>query len=150
NKKVLIGKQASRGNFMRYMADYRIINIFSHAEADTTDTEPRLYMHDSLIHLSELQALGNKTAVELLVLSACKTNAGKNAAGEGVYSLARGFASIGVPAVAATLWEADEQSIYSLTALFHQYLSQGTSKDLALQHAKIDFIKLNNKSEKSA
>ena len=84
-------------------------------------------MHDSAIYLSELQLLP-QPATQLVVLSACQTTIGKNAKGEGIFSLARGFAAAGIPSVAATLWNADEQTLYAITAKFHEYLSQGMPK----------------------
>jgi len=97
--------------------------------------EPVLFMQDSLIHLSELQLLPFP-ATQLVVLSACQTGAGRNASGEGIYSLARGFSSAGIPAVAATLWEADESAIYAVSGRFHYYLSRGEPKDIALQKSQ--------------
>jgi CHAT domain-containing protein len=124
-----------------------VVGIFSHARADTTDNEPVLYMHDSLIHLSELQLL-NKPATKLILLSACQTNVGKSATGEGIYSLARGFATAGISSVAATLWKADEQTIYIISEKFNEYLSEGMNKDEALQKAKLYFVQKNTNSEK--
>jgi CHAT domain-containing protein len=123
---------ASRENFFKNASSYAIVNIFSHARADTTGREPVLFMQDSDIHLSELQLL-QKPATQLVLLSACETNVGKAATGEGVYSLARGFAAAGIPAVAATLWKADEKTIYAISEKFNQYLSEGMNKDEALQ-----------------
>lgn len=97
-------------------------------------------MSDSVIHLSELQLL-QRPATQLVVLSACQTNAGKNATGEGIYSLARGFATAGIPSVVSTLWQADEQSTYAITEQFHRNLAQGMRKDEALQNAKLQFIR---------
>lgn len=94
--------------------------------------------------MSELQLL-QKPATRLVVLSACQTIVGRNAKGEGILSLARGFASVGIPSVAATVWQADEQTIYEISEKFHQYLSQGIPKDVALQKAKIDFLESSDK-----
>jgi CHAT domain-containing protein len=99
-------------------------------------------MHDSVIYLSDLQRLNNPAA-RLVLLSACQTNIGKNATGEGVYSLARGFSSAGIPSVVATLWSADEQMIYAISEKLNEYLSKGMSKDEALQKAKLYFIQKN-------
>ena len=139
-------KNATRNNFFTNASNYSIINIFSHASADTSSNEPVLLMWDSVIHLSELQLLNNP-ATQLVLLSACETNVGKNATGEGVYSLARGFAAAGIPAIAATLWKADEQSIYKISKKFNQYLSEGMNKDEALQKAKLYFIKNSGKEK---
>src|SRR5205809_2653246 len=104
-------------------------------------------MQDSVIHLSELQLLKNP-ATKLVLLSACQTNVGKAATGEGIYSLARGFATAGISSVAATLWKADEQTIYIVSEKFNEYLSKGMSKDEALQKAKLYFTESNANSEK--
>ena len=140
-------KAATKKNFIRNIGGYTVVNIFSHASGSTSDNEPRLYMQDSLIYLSDLQFL-NHPATRLVVLSACQTNVGKNATGEGIYSLARGFASAGIPAIAATLWSADEDMIYEISTKFHEYLSEGYSKDVALHKAKLDFLKKNTSAEK--
>lgn len=138
--KLFTNEQATKKNFIEQVTDFSIVNIFSHAQADSNGLEPLLFMHDSVIHLSEL-GLKNKTATRLVILTACETNVGKNATGEGIYSLARGFSAAGIPSIAATLWKADEQAIYSISKKFHEYLSQGLRKDDALQQAKLDFMK---------
>mgnify|MGYP003433392119 FL=1 len=129
---------------MNAVSGYSIASIFSHAFADTGNTEPLLYMQDSVIHLSELQLL-NRPATQLIMLSACETNAGRNARGEGIYSLARGFSSAGIPSVAATLWKADEGAAYAISDKFNEYLSQGMRKDDALQKAKLYFMEQGDK-----
>jgi CHAT domain-containing protein len=146
NNKLFTHENATRNNFFSYAASYSIVNIFSHAKADTTDDEPVLYMQDAVIHLSELQRLNNP-ATKLVLLSACQTNVGKTATGEGIYSLARGFAAAGISSVSATLWNADEETIYSVSNGFNKYLSKGMNKDEALQKAKLDFINNNDKEK---
>jgi CHAT domain-containing protein len=146
NNKLFTNKKASRNNFFTYAPLYAVVAVFSHASADTTEAEPMLFMQDSLIYLSELQQLNNP-ATKLVLLSACETNVGKAATGEGIYSLARGFTTAGIPSVAATLWKADEEAIYAISEKFNQYLSEGMNKDEALQKAKLYFIK-NNSNEK--
>ena len=133
---LLTDAAASRSNFLKEMSGYSIVNVFSHALADTASMEPVLYMQDSVIHLQELQLI-NHTATQLVMLSACQTNVGRSAAGEGIYSLARGFAAAGVPAVSATLWKADEEAIYLISQKMNEYLAGGTRKDDALHKAKL-------------
>lgn len=139
---------ATKNNFIKNIGGYTVVNIFSHASADSTDKEPRLYMQDATVNLSELQLI-DKPATRLVVLSACQTNAGKNATGEGIYSLARGFTSAGIPSIAATLWSADEDMIYEISEKFHQNLARGESKDIALRNAKLSFLKNHRNSEKA-
>jgi tetratricopeptide (TPR) repeat protein len=137
--KLLLTEDASRLHFLQEVADYTVTTILTHARADSSGDEPLLFMRDSVIHLSELQIL-NKPATRLIILSACETNAGKNRSGEGIFSLARGFSAAGIPAVAATQWEADEQAIYSISEKFNEYISQGLNKDEALQKAKLYYM----------
>lgn len=130
---------ATRKSFLSHISEYNVVSVFSHAFADTLNNEPVLFMHDSMINLSELQLLNNP-ATQLVILSACQTNVGRNETGEGVYSLARGFASAGIPTVSATLWKADENAIYQISDKFNEYIAKGVRKDEALRDAKLDFI----------
>src|SRR5690606_16015473 len=106
-------------------------------------SEPVIYLQDSVLEVSELQTLGD-LSTRLIVLSACKTGIGKNIRGEGVFSLARGFAAAGIPSSVTTLWQIDNQPTYKLTELFFEYLSQGLPLDEALQKAKLDFLDNND------
>lgn len=130
---------ATRQNFIHSLSSYSIVNVFSHAIADTIEKEPMLYLQDSAINLRELQSL-DPAAAQLVILSACQTNVGRNESGEGIYSLARGFSTIGIPSVTSTLWTADEASTYWISEKFHHYLREGMNKDIALKKAKLDFM----------
>ena len=142
--KLFLFKDASRENFIRQIFNYNTATILTHANADSLGTEPLLFLSDSVIRLSELQMLG-RPATKLIVLSACQTNAGKNLTGEGIYSLARGFSSAGIPSVAATQWVADDNAIYAISEKFNQLIAGGMSKDVALQKAKLFYIQNGNK-----
>jgi CHAT domain-containing protein len=142
--KLLLYRKASRLNFMQEVSRYNTATILTHARADSLDDEPILFMSDSIIHLSELQML-SKPSTKLIILSACQTNAGRNQRGEGVYSLARGFSSAGIPSVAATQWVADDQAIYAVTEKFNEFIAVGMNKDQALQKAKLFFMNHGNK-----
>lgn len=137
--KLLTGSDANTGSFLSQLPRYTIVAVFSHASADSAEREPVLFMADSAIALSELQRL-QSPATQLMVLSACQTNAGKLATGEGVFSLARGFAAAGIPAITATLWKADEGAIYAITEIFLQNIARGMRKDDALQAAKRSYL----------
>ncbi|PVD53315.1 hypothetical protein DC498_05415 [Terrimonas sp.] len=140
NSVVLLEQNAAtRKSFLNQIAGYNIVSVFSHAFADTLNNEPVMFMYDSMINLSELQLLNNP-ATQLVILSACQTNVGRNETGEGIYSLARGFASAGIPAVSATLWKADEYAIYQISEIFNECISKGLRKDEALRQAKLKFI----------
>lgn len=138
--KTLKNNEATKAQFMRYAPHSRVIQLFTHADADSTEAvEPRIYFHDAALRLSELTQADRFTA-QLMVLSACKTGVGQNQRGEGVFSLARGFAALGIPSTITTLWSVEDQPTYELTKLFYNYLDQGLPKDEALQRAKLDWL----------
>ncbi|CCH54350.1 hypothetical protein BN8_03512 [Fibrisoma limi BUZ 3] len=134
---LLTHEGATRGAFQREAPHYRIIQLFTHAVANDADQEPTLYFADSTLKLSELGD-GRLPATQLAVLTACKTGVGVDQRGEGVFSLARGFAALGVTSVVSTLWSVEDNVTYELTKLFYQYLDEGYEKDIALQKAKLD------------
>lgn len=144
--KSLTGHEASRGAFMKELSSHSIIQLLTHASADSSEIEPTLYFADSTLTLSELSSSAlSKT--QLLVLSACRTGVGKNQKGEGVFSLARGFAGIGIPSTLTTLWSVENKSIYELTELFYDQMEKGIPLDIALQQAQIEWLKTASKSD---
>jgi CHAT domain-containing protein len=136
----LIGNEASKSAFVKNSPDYRIVQLFTHATADSTGAIPTLYFADTTLKLNEL-APSAKSATELLVLSACRTGVGKNQRGEGVFSLARGFAGIGIPSTVTTLWSVENEPIYALTKLFYTELGKELPLDIALQNAQNEWLK---------
>lgn len=144
--KRLTKENASRRAFLTELPDYKIIQLLTHASADSSEKEPTLYFADSTLKLSELPASGlSKT--QLMVLSACRTGVGKNQKGEGVFSLARGFAGIGIPSTLTTLWSVENKAIYELTELFYKQLDKGIPLDIALQQAQIEWLNTASKGD---
>lgn len=137
--RLLTNTEATKKNFITMLPQYEIVNVFSHASADSSNSEPMLFLFDSSVKLSELQKIVNPST-KMVVLSACQTSVGRNATGEGIYSLARGFAAAGIPSVAATLWKADDLTTYDITQRFNEQISKGVRKDDALQQAKLSFL----------
>ncbi|WP_373330870.1 CHAT domain-containing protein [Salmonirosea aquatica] len=139
--KELVNHEATKANFLQYAPTARVIQLYTHADADSTDlTEPRIYFHDTALNLSELNQV-DRFQAQLLVLSACRTGVGANQRGEGIFSLARSFAALGVPSTITTLWTVENQPTYTLTRLFYTHLNEGLPKDIALQHAKLDWLR---------
>lgn len=134
-----IGRKASKGNFLQHFTDYRIIQLYTHATDNRDKGEPVIYFADSTLYLSDLVS-DKKPATSLVVLSACETGTGRFYQGEGVFSFNRGFAALGIPAAITSLWKADNRKTYELTTLFYKFLSTGEPADVALQHAKLEFM----------
>jgi len=140
----LIGADATKSNFLQKYSKYSIIQFYTHASDSSENGEPVIYFRDSLLYLSEL-ATEMKPLTRLIVLSACETGSGKLFKGEGVFSFNRGFAAIGIPSAVTNLWSVDDVSTYQINELFYKYLSEGEPTDVALQKAKLAFIKNSSK-----
>lgn len=143
---LLIENDATKNKFLNRFYKYPIVQLYTHANADTSDKEPTFYLNDDKIRMSEI-SVNNDTKTELMVLSACKTGVGKNVRGEGVFSLSRVFSSLGIPSLVTTLWSVDEKATYFITEKFHENLKEGLTKDVALQKAKLSFISNANQNE---
>jgi CHAT domain-containing protein len=98
---------------------------------------------DGLLHTYEIYNM--KLNANLTVLSSCSSGYGKIQPGEGVQSLARGFAYAGCPSILMTLWEVGDYSTVIVMTGFYKYLKEHRTKPQALREAKIDF--LNNSDE---
>jgi len=75
-----------------------------------------------------------------VVLAACSTMTGRNAAIEGVPSLARAFVVAGVPAVVGTLWDIEDHEAAAVTHPLHEQLARGVAPAEALRSAQIRAI----------
>lgn len=136
---LLVGSAATKRAFLREIPRHRVVQLYAHAQADSSDAEPLIFFADSTLKASELSNAG-LLPTQLVVLSACQTGVGQATRGEGVFSLARALAGAGVPATVTTLWRVDDQATYRLTELFFEKLKAGLPKDEALQRAKLEFL----------
>lgn len=142
NADYLLNNNATKEQFLKKLPDYSIVHLYSHANAEG-EGGPVLYFSDSAMHTSDLQTLKELKA-RLIVLTACETGSGKHRRGEGVFSLARGFAEAGIPATVTTLWEIDELATYKLTELFYKHLHSGNPGDVAMQKAKLELLSVSD------
>ncbi|HMG67678.1 MAG TPA: CHAT domain-containing tetratricopeptide repeat protein [Chitinophagaceae bacterium] len=139
NSSNLIGKDASKENFLKQLAMSKVVQLYTHALGSSITGDPEIWFADSALYLSELVE-EQRPVTDLIVLSACQTALGKDNKGEGIFSFNRGFAAFGIPSSISNLWSVDDKSSYKLTELFYQYLSGGEPIDIALQKAKIKFM----------
>jgi CHAT domain-containing protein len=143
----LFQNDASKTNFLNQFYKYRIIQLYTHATDKGANGEPVIYFSDSAMNLSDL-LVENKPITSLIVLSACETGVGRQYRGEGVFSFNREFASLGIPSSVTNLWSVDNLSTYRVTELFYKWLSKGIPVDIALQKAKLEYIKQASKENK--
>jgi len=142
----ITGKEATESFFKQNCSDYGILHLATHGVVD--DRYPMLsklvFYHDSTEQndgfLNVYELYGMKLNARLVVLSACNTGYGTYKKGEGVVSLARGFAYAGVPSVVMSLWKVSDRSTARLMKYFYSYLKEGYPKDKAMQLAKLQFL----------
>ena len=123
----LIGNKATEHQFKMHSPGYDIIHLAIHGTADTTNSiNSRLIFNSSLdtvedgsLFTHELFNLELKN-LRLAVLSACETGIGKEYKGEGVLSMARGFAYAGCPSIVMSLWPVNYRFTANLMTDFYR------------------------------
>lgn len=144
--KIVEGQAATEMSFRAQAPDYRILHCATHGMAndDAPDysllafTEIKDSIENEFLYVSELENM--ELNAELVVLSACETGMGRLYRGEGIASLARGFAAAGARSLVTTLWSVSDRSTYEIISQFYELLQAGKPKDVALQQAKLQFI----------
>lgn len=141
----VVGAGSTETFFKQVAKEYGVLHFATHGIVNHNDpmfsglaflTDS---INDGLLHTHELFSL--ELNAELVTLSACNSGVGKLYAGEGVMSIAKGFAYSGAPNMVMTLWPVSDQATEAIMRLFYQYLKEGMPKHKALQKAKLAFIK---------
>ncbi|MGI9545428.1 MAG: CHAT domain-containing protein, partial [Cyclobacteriaceae bacterium] len=140
------GSGASELRFKQQAKDFSIIHLATHAIIDNDNPmNSRLLFtinddttEDGDLHAWELYNM--KLKARMAVLSACNTGSGQLQRGEGVMSLGRAFAYAGCPSIVMSLWPAQDQATADIMTYFYEGLANGSSKDKALQEAKLKYL----------
>jgi CHAT domain-containing protein len=131
-------------HFKQYAADFGVLHIATHGiMEDNNPIFSNLVFNaggeeDGILHTYEL--FNMQLNAELAVLSACNSGVGKLKKGEGVVSVARGFAYAGVPNIVMSTWAVSDEATRILMNYFYLNLQEGYPKGEALQQAKLAFL----------
>ena len=128
------------------LRDYRVIHFATHAVLNNSYPELSGIVlslvdetgrpQDGFLRLNEIYNMS--LPVELVVLSACQTALGKEARGEGLIGLTRGFMYAGAPRVIASLWRVNDRAAAEFMAHFYEALfSQRQPPGKALRIAQM-------------
>ena len=134
------GEKASKANLLSLGKRIPIIHFSSHG-FDNSEVGPKIMLSDSHIALSELYTAS--IPADMVFLSACRTNLGELAFGEGVQSMSRGFTYAGAKSVISSLWNVVAGPNSKIVRLFYENLSKGQDKHLALHNAKLSYLEDN-------
>ena len=149
--KYFLEDEATETVFKREVKDFNLAHLAMHGIGDTTNAlQSRLIfrpgndtVNDGNLYAHELYDLDLRN-LDLAVLSACESGVGKMQQGEGVMSMARGFAYAGCPSIIISLWKINDNTTARLMSDFYKYLSQAERLDRALTRAKLDYLEASN------
>ncbi len=143
------GNQATETNFRKAMNDTAIFHLAMHSISDTVNSKYSFLLFDAKNDAANDGRLYNyeislmRITSPMVVLSACNSGTGTLYHGEGLMSLARSFILAGASSVVKTSWEVNDEVSAEIISGFYHYLSRGYSKDEAMNHAKIEYIRKN-------
>ena len=142
-----LGIDATEGIFKAKASAYSMVHLALHGQADTVDMfNSRLIFkkdstssEDGELRAYELYDM-DLSELHMVVLSACETGIGKQYEGEGIFSIARGFAYAGCPSIVMSLWKVNDKATADLIDFFYANLKDKVPKDEALRNAKLAYI----------
>ena len=137
---------ATKQQFLSSLNSASIMHLATHANANDA-ISPWIAFNDDKIELKELYLTRNNA--DLVVLSACQTNTGQLAIGEGVMSLSRGFLQTGSKSIISSLWNVDDHSSSQIMSSFYEQLNDTNTKPEALRKAKLAYLENSSLSESS-
>ena len=144
----LSSEKSNLEEFLKLAPEYEILHLATHGKADDRKGEYSYLLlksdHDTLsqkLFVKDLYDL--KLSNKLVVLSACETGIGEVQQGEGIMSMAHGFAMAGSSAIVPTLWSINDKASAEIIVEFFKNLKKGERKNVALRNAKLNFLKNN-------
>ena len=151
NVDTLSGSPATLGQFLRRVngRSYDWIHLATHGEANSRQPSHSWVSFsqqglpfDPAEKLFAYQLLGLKLDGASVTLSACETNYGPLKRGEGLLTLARGFAHAGAKKILCTYWKVPQQSTPKIMKGFYERAKgQRMTADNALQKSVEEFIR---------
>ncbi len=139
----MIEKSGNKKDFLNAARDYDILHLAVHGEADSTNRyESNLIFNgagDNVLNTNDLYLAGLNA--RLTVLSACESGIGPVNRGEGTFSVARGFALVGVPSVVMSLWKVNDKITSGLMVdMYKNFVEEGKPINQALRYSKLKYL----------
>ena len=130
--------EATRAALLERLPALRLAHLSTHAFPNEGEQPPRILTASGPVFLSDVYGL--RLGTELVTLSACQSNIGAAARGEGVLGMGRAFAAAGARGVIASLWNLNDRSTAGIVADFYERLADGAPKPLALHGAQLAYL----------
>jgi CHAT domain-containing protein len=149
NGKCLTGGEATETSFKNTAFAGSIIQLATHTLLDDREPQKSCFafaggkdsIDDGLLYTYELYNMN--IPAKLAILSGCETGIGHIRKGEGIISLARAFKYAGCHNILMSLWKVNDLTTSEIMVLFNSNLKKGMPKDIALQKAKLSYLKKN-------
>ncbi|MEM7368147.1 MAG: CHAT domain-containing tetratricopeptide repeat protein [Bacteroidota bacterium] len=144
--RTLLDQEANLDNFLRLAPNYSLLHIATHGKANEQVADYSFIAfapegasnQPGLLYIRDLYNL--QLRADLVVLSACETGTGELQRGEGIVSLAQGFAYAGVASMLTTLWSINDQQTALWMNGFYQFLLNAIPKDKAVQLTHVQYL----------
>ena len=128
------GRDTARWN-VSALAPYCVLHLAAHTRLDAQRPwRSGLEVGGGLLTASAIAQ--QPLAASLVVLTSCRSAAGRALPGEGVAGLTNAFLAAGAPAVVAALWPVDDQATARFTESFYAALAGGATASEALEAAR--------------
>lgn len=132
-----MGQEASMNNFFKDAPGAQVLHLATHgAFRPDNPMFSGLRMADGWLAARDLYNLRLKA--ELVVLSACETGLAKQASGDELMGLARGFLYAGAPCMVASLWPIKDDSTAKFMTAFYANLRSGIPVAKAIREAQVN------------
>jgi CHAT domain-containing protein len=136
---ILVGKQATHEALRRSVPHCEIIHLAAHGlfrpDAPLLSS---IHLADHWLTVQDVYDL--ELNATLVALSACETGLGKDAGGDDLIGLVRGFIHAGARALLVSQWTVDDQAMTELVVGFYRQWLSGASKAEALRKAQITLL----------
>ncbi len=124
-------KRAATGAFPEAAQKSSMLHVYTHTGQERN--QPVLYLYDRSLCGDEL--VKREKAWELVFLAGCETGGYRRD------NLKSRFLNTGAASVISTAWQAETVPVYAISEVFYELISMGMPKDLALQEARIRFLR---------
>ena len=142
--RALVGRSATKAEFLRAAPRASVLYLASHGVSSSIDPMAGSFIglsgtgpEETRLTAKEVQSMD--TSARIAILSACQTGLGRPV-DAGLIGLARAFQIAGVPYVAMSLWNVDDEATAKLMLEFVRRLN-GTFPSEALRQAMVEIRK---------
>jgi CHAT domain-containing protein len=154
---LLLGSANQKSAFLGGKANSApLLHVSTHSFADTSNPEDSRLLFSSersndsggtFLYLRQMYGI-DLSQVSLAVLSACDTERGKVARGEGVHAFSRALLAAGASSAVTTLWKVDDRVTAEFMKQFYFFATdRHISRGEALRQAKLKFLRSNSPVE---